>query len=313
MSELLEFKIVPGFEKLCVTNNGIVLDSITLNPIYPFKLGKRWSVTSEHYDGWPLAVHKLVALTWVKNPDPVKFNIVNHLDGNPLNNHYTNLEWTDTAGNNLHAVNNGLRVDTISCKVRDFETGVVTEFPSRAQASVFMGLSKTTHKETLRPKQFGKLISDRYEFRDDGDDEPWFYEGRTEKITPARYKIVVTDKNGTKKEVFSTRTFLKEYQLYEKTYGASIPGLVRLASEKYPDLSFEIFDKYGTETVSAKSRTKSFVSPVKCVKDSEEMVFKSITECADHFKVDRSLIKNRLGNPDWLYNGWKILPCHSSS
>jgi len=53
-------------------------------------------------------IHRLVCETFVKNPDPNKFNVVNHLDGNKQNNHYTNLEWTDNAGNMKHASENGL-------------------------------------------------------------------------------------------------------------------------------------------------------------------------------------------------------------
>lgn len=36
---------------------------------------------------------RLVALAWVKNPEPGVYNIVCHLDNNPLNNYYKNLYW----------------------------------------------------------------------------------------------------------------------------------------------------------------------------------------------------------------------------
>lgn len=55
-----------------------------------------------------LFVHRLVALTFVKNEDPDKYNIVNHLDGNPLNNRASNLEWTTQQGNTQHAWDTGL-------------------------------------------------------------------------------------------------------------------------------------------------------------------------------------------------------------
>ena len=34
-------------------------------------------------------------------------NIVNHIDENPHNNHYTNLEWTDYTGNRQHSIKTG--------------------------------------------------------------------------------------------------------------------------------------------------------------------------------------------------------------
>ncbi len=47
-------------------------------------------------------VHRLVASTFLSNRK--KFEIVNHLDGNKLNNDVSNLEWTTRVGNAKHAV-----------------------------------------------------------------------------------------------------------------------------------------------------------------------------------------------------------------
>jgi hypothetical protein len=46
--------------------------------------------------------HRLVAEHFVPNPNPELYNIVNHIDGNTENNHYTNLEWTTRSGNAKH-------------------------------------------------------------------------------------------------------------------------------------------------------------------------------------------------------------------
>lgn len=45
-------------------------------------------------------VHRLVALYFVPNPQPDKFIVVDHLDKNSQNNHWTNLRWTNYKGNN---------------------------------------------------------------------------------------------------------------------------------------------------------------------------------------------------------------------
>jgi hypothetical protein len=47
-----------------------------------------------------LQVHRLVALQYL--PNPKKLEIVNHIDGNKLNNCLDNLEWTDRKGNGKH-------------------------------------------------------------------------------------------------------------------------------------------------------------------------------------------------------------------
>ncbi len=51
-------------------------------------------------------VHKLVAQYFCENPDNKP--VVNHKDGNKLNNHYTNLEWVTRSENTKHAHSLGL-------------------------------------------------------------------------------------------------------------------------------------------------------------------------------------------------------------
>ncbi len=51
-------------------------------------------------------VHRLVALKFCKNP--YNYTQVNHIDGNKLNNHYTNLEWCTQSQNMKHSFHIGL-------------------------------------------------------------------------------------------------------------------------------------------------------------------------------------------------------------
>ena len=55
-----------------------------------------------------ITVHRLVALTFIENPDPVNFNMINHKDGNKQNNEASNLEWCDCKYNVNHAKKMGL-------------------------------------------------------------------------------------------------------------------------------------------------------------------------------------------------------------
>ncbi len=51
-------------------------------------------------------VHKLVAETYLKNPE--NYPIVNHIDGVKTNNNVTNLEWCSHKHNAIHSVRLGL-------------------------------------------------------------------------------------------------------------------------------------------------------------------------------------------------------------
>lgn len=52
-----------------------------------------------------LFVHRLVASAFI--PNPLGLPYVNHLDSNPLNNTWPNLEWTTPVGNSAHALKYG--------------------------------------------------------------------------------------------------------------------------------------------------------------------------------------------------------------
>jgi hypothetical protein len=53
-------------------------------------------------------VHRIVALTFLPNDDPLNKTQVNHIDGNKSNNSTSNLEWCSRTENKEHAVRNGL-------------------------------------------------------------------------------------------------------------------------------------------------------------------------------------------------------------
>lgn len=61
-------------------------------------------------------VHRLVAKYFCKNPDNREY--VNHIDGNKLNNNFSNLEWCTVAENNHHARVTGLHKQAVGHKIK---------------------------------------------------------------------------------------------------------------------------------------------------------------------------------------------------
>lgn len=63
------------------------------------------------------SVHRLVAEVFIPNPENKPE--VNHIDGNRLNNHLSNLEWTTKDENMKHAVDTGLIYNPFGEKARN--------------------------------------------------------------------------------------------------------------------------------------------------------------------------------------------------
>lgn len=71
-------------------------------------------------------VHRLVAETWIPNPNPNYYTQVNHIDGNKDNNSVENLEWVTPSQNTRHAWRTGL-LNGRRTPIRIVETGEIFE------------------------------------------------------------------------------------------------------------------------------------------------------------------------------------------
>lgn len=108
MSRLI--KNIEGYDNYKITNAGevisikrnkeIILSSrINKGGYYYVNLCKNGKYKSK-------AIHKLVANAFIDNP--LKLNVVNHIDGDKLNNNSSNLEFCTMSQNSKHAVEFGL-------------------------------------------------------------------------------------------------------------------------------------------------------------------------------------------------------------
>lgn len=94
-------------------------------------------------------VHRLVALAFIGNPPDEERIYVNHKDGIPWNNHYSNLEWVTSSENILHAIENKLTGYTLSVRVYDEVSGQIEIIPSMKGAATRFGITVEAIKRYL--------------------------------------------------------------------------------------------------------------------------------------------------------------------
>lgn len=110
------WKDIDGFEGLYeISNKGRVK---TLKPRRGMKSKEGLIAVTHDSWGYPRVliykdkkvhakrIHRLVAINFI--PNPLNKVSVNHIDGNKLNNHVDNLEWSTWKENSDHAVMTGL-------------------------------------------------------------------------------------------------------------------------------------------------------------------------------------------------------------
>lgn len=99
--------------KYKISNHGNIFSEITDKYLKCNSLRGGYKSLTMSIDGKSKAfkVHQLVAKYFLNNKDNNK-TCVNHKDGNKLNNHVDNLEWSTTRENNIHAFKFGLNHST---------------------------------------------------------------------------------------------------------------------------------------------------------------------------------------------------------
>ena len=89
-------------------NGGVRIDGNKWLALAPSNRGRgyyRVALTDANGARKMLSVHRLVALTYISNPNRLPFT--NHINGDTTDNRVVNLEWCDAKGNTVHAYKNG--------------------------------------------------------------------------------------------------------------------------------------------------------------------------------------------------------------
>lgn len=103
-------------------------------------------------------VHRLVAYAFIPNEDETK-NSINHIDGNPKNNHVENLEWCNHYENNNHAFDNGLITTSNKTTLLRLSDNETFEFRSMSKADLF--LKRCNGYVSNKIKRNAEILSDK--------------------------------------------------------------------------------------------------------------------------------------------------------
>ena len=96
------WKILDNFLNYEISSYGNLRNKTTNNTFNPCIKSGYLGTSLKHNDGdvKPMKIHRLVALSFIPNPEN-KYS-VNHIDHNKLNNNLSNLEWATSSEQNKH-------------------------------------------------------------------------------------------------------------------------------------------------------------------------------------------------------------------
>lgn len=100
-------------------------------------------------------VHRLVAEAFIPNPN--NYKVVNHIDGNPLNNNVENLEWCTQKMNIKHALNNELTITRIKTIDRETMVELLNNNFNYDEIAKMLGVAKGTVFNYIRKFKIRKI------------------------------------------------------------------------------------------------------------------------------------------------------------
>lgn len=152
-----EWRTIPGYSRYEINEYGQLREKIKqVKGIYNIFSGGGYiggrlsvhgyhtvSITDDNGKRWTHSqVSQLVAFAYLSKPDVTRTQ-VNHIDGNKLNNHYSNLEWTTPKENTHHSLKTGLKETKVTPEqVTEIRLMYINTDKSPLDISKIYGISK---------------------------------------------------------------------------------------------------------------------------------------------------------------------------
>ena len=133
INEKIEYKPIPNYQNYEISKNGLVKNKISNNNLIGYEREYVSVSLINNNKSKKELVHRLVALCYLPNPN--KYKLVNHKDGNKINNNVDNLEWCNNSQNVLHALDTGLNKSRKIIYQIDKDNNIITTFNSMKEAA----------------------------------------------------------------------------------------------------------------------------------------------------------------------------------
>lgn len=105
---MITFASIPGHPGFTARNDGVIIGKRGVPMVGSTdRCGYHWVVFSENGRTKSYMVHRLIAQTFIPNPENLP--CINHKDGNKQNNAVDNLEWCTKSENTKHSYRVGLQ------------------------------------------------------------------------------------------------------------------------------------------------------------------------------------------------------------
>ena len=172
IKDLEGFVDIPGFSKYMINRDGVLYSKVYKKRLSPFNTSGYYSIILKDDNGVERnrRVHHLVIMTYrhddylkmkeshgLYNPSDEGYLVVNHIDGNKLNNCIDNLEVISQKENYKHAIDTGLKL-TKPVVIKWVDTGEEKEFISMQSASLALGLNHKTLSQRFTSKDYLRTV-----------------------------------------------------------------------------------------------------------------------------------------------------------
>jgi len=146
--DLDEFKPIEGHPNFLISRDARIYNSTRKQFLTPRKTGVYMGVV---LDKEPLCIHRLIATHFIDKPENYDDNwIVNHKDGDKLNNGIENLEWMSASDNTRHMYETGTRKDARPILQKDLAGNIIKEYLNAGHVSRELDRGRPINGQILR-------------------------------------------------------------------------------------------------------------------------------------------------------------------